>query len=153
MDQVDLFEVTLSLDTAEYVAGDLLADTQEIANVFKTVTGRAVLKSFALLDEDDNAGALDVLFLRSNTSMGTENDAFAPDDGDAEEILTVIEVAAADYVDFTNSQMAVKNEQNAGMGVVLEPSSGTSLYVAAVARGTNTYTAAGIVLKVGIKRA
>ena len=152
MNQIDLFEVTLTLDTNQYASGDLLADTQEIAGACNTISGRAILRSIAVLDEDDQGGALDLLLLRSNTSMGTENGAFAPVDGDAEEILTVIEIASGDYVDFANSQMAMKTEMTGGVGAVLEPASGTSLYVAVVSRDTKTYSAAGIVLKIGLER-
>jgi len=148
-----LVEVTLSLSTDAYADGDLLADTQEIANAcFENST--CTLQSIRLLDNDDNAGDLDILILRSNQTMGTENSAFAPADAAADEILTVVEFVAADYVDLANSQIAMKNMSNGGMGVKLAPSDNTttSLYVAAVSRDTDTYTAAGIELLLGFMR-
>ena len=143
-------EVTLSLDTSAYASGDLLADTQEIPEaIFEN--GTAILQSVALTDFDDQGGALDILILGSNTSMGTENAAFAPSDNDADEILSVISIAAADYIDLANSQFVTKNGADVGLGVVLKASSQTdsSLYVAAVSRDTKTYTASGIKLKLG----
>ena len=143
-------EITLSLDTNQYDSGDLLADTQELPEaVFEN--GTAILQSVALLDLDDQGGALDLLILGSDTSMGTENNAFGPSDNDADEILTIVSIEATDYIDLANSQLATKNGADIGLGVVLKASSETdsSLYLAAVSRDTKTYTAAGIKVKLG----
>lgn len=146
----DLLEVTLSLDTGIYASGDVLADTQEIASAFSGAGKPAILQSLCLLDKDDQGGALDLVFLRSNTSIGTENAVLNIADADADEILTIVSIAAADYGDLANSQLVTKKADDAGMGVVLEATSGTSLYVAAISRDTKTYTASGIVVKVGL---
>ena len=149
---LDVIEVILSLNTSQYASGDLLADTQEVANFF--ANGHpAVLYSLQVIDEDDQAGAIDFLFLRSNQSMGTENSAFAPADAAALEILTEVPVLATDYNDYTNSQQAIKQVSDTGMGVILKPTSGTSLYIAAISRDTKTYTAAGVRVRVGLVQA
>ena len=148
-----IVEVALSLDTGAYADGDLLADTQEIADAcFEHST--CTLQSIRLLDISDQGEALDILILRSDTDMGTENSAFAPSDAAAGEILTAVPIAAGDYVDLTNSQMVVKTLGHSGMGVKLAPIDNTkkSLYVAAVSRGTGTYAAAGIELLLGFMR-
>jgi hypothetical protein len=145
-----LVSVTLSLDTSAYASGDVLAATQEIANVFK-VASQVRLGSLLLLDKDDQAGALDVLFLRSNTAIGTENAAYSPTDAIAAEILAVVVIAGADYYDMTNNQIVQKTlTAGPGMGMMLAPTSGDSLYVAAVSRDTKTYTASGLVLTLGL---
>jgi len=144
-------EVSLTLDNnTQYASGDLLADTQEIASV--CVGGRPViLYSIRLLDKDDQGGELDLLFLESNTDMGTENSAFAPSDASAAAILTSVNITS--YTDFANSQLATKNVDDAGMGVLLKPSDGSSLYIAAISRDTKTYTTAGgIELHIGFIR-
>ena len=148
-----IVEVALSLDTGAYADGDLLADTQEIADAcFEHST--CTLQSIRLLDISDQAGALDILILRSNEDMGTENSAFAPSDAAAGEILTAVSFTAGDYVDLANSQMAMKSLGDTGMGVKLAPSDNTkkSLYVAAVSRDAKTYAAAGIELLLGFMR-
>jgi len=147
----DLLEVTLSLDTNQYAGDDVLADTQEIANASP---GRnpVILQSIVLLDNDDQAGALDLVFLRSNTSIGTENAALNIADGDADEILTVVPFVSGNYLDLVNSRIAILNGGDAGMGVMLQPTTGESLYIAAISRDTKTYTAAGIELKIGLLR-
>jgi len=149
---LDVIEVILSLNTSQYASGDLLADTQEVAAAFVN-SHPAVLYSLQVIDEDDQAGAIDFLFLRSNQTMGTENSTFAPADAAALEILTEVPVLAADYNDYTNSQQAVKQVSDTGMGVVLKPTSGTSLYIAAISRDTKTYSAAGVRVRVGLVQA
>jgi len=148
-----IVEVALSLDTGAYADGDLLADTQEVANAcFENST--CTLQSIRLLDISDQAEALDILILRSDEDMGTEGSTFAPTDAKASEILTAVSFSAGDYVDLANSQMAVKSLGDKGMGVKLAPSDNTtkSLYIAAVSRGTGTYAAAGIELLLGFMR-
>lgn len=149
----ELVEVTLTLDTNVYADADVLADTQEIPDaVFER--GNSILRSVRLLDNDDQAGALDIVILRSDTSIGTENSSLAISDANADEILTVIPIAAEDYVDLINSQLVTKNETDEGCGVMLAPAddSTSSLYIAAISRDTKTYTAAGIEILLGFEK-
>ena len=67
-----LIDVTLSLDTSAYASGDVLADTQEIANAMRVIDGTAILESLILLDEDDQGVALDLYFFNANVAMATE---------------------------------------------------------------------------------
>lgn len=147
-------EVTLSLDTNAYAANDVLADTQEITNVFPDENIEAILYSISLLDKDDQGGALDLVFLESNTSIGTENAALNLSDSAAERIVAVVHVSTGDYVDLINSQFVSKSVGDSGMGILIRPSdtSETSLYIAAISRGAKTYTASGITLKIGLLR-
>ena len=140
-------EVTLSLDTNAYADGDVLADTQEIASAVRVAAGAGVLHSVAVLDKDDQGEALDIVFLKTDVSLGTENAAVSISDADADEILCIVEVAAGDYVDLINSQLATKSSVGVG---VKAAAAATSLFVGAISRGTGTYTAAGITLKITI---
>lgn len=146
-------EVALTMDTAQYGDGDVLAAAQEITGVFQA--GRPVeLRSLALLDKDDQGGALDILFLRTSVAMGAENAALALTDAAADEIMGKVSVGTADYTDLGSSQFVQKTAAagDAGMGLVLLPDGGSSLYIAAISRGTKTYTASGITLKLGFAR-
>jgi len=146
--------VTLSLDDAtSYASGDVLAATQEITDAFRVSGGTAVLKSVALLDKDDTTGSLDLVFLGSNVAIGTENSAVGITDANAEEVLTVVSVVAADYIDLVNSHFAAKNEYDDGMGIVLKPSSSTtSLWVGAICRDAIKHTSSSIVASIGLAR-
>jgi hypothetical protein len=140
-------EVTLSLDTNAYADGDVLAATQEVSGSVRVNGGTGVIQSLVVLDKDAQGQALDVVFLKANKSLGTENAAVSIADADADSILGIVEVLASDLVNLNNSLLATRTN----LSVVVEAGSGsTSLYVAAISRGTGTYTASGITLKIGI---
>jgi hypothetical protein len=142
-------ELTLSLDTGAYADGDVLAATQELSSAMRVNGGTGVWQSLTLLDEDDQGGILDIILLRTNVAIGTENAAVSITDAAADEIIGIVEVAAADYVDMVNSQLVVKGS----LGIVVDAAAGaTSLFVAAVSRDAKTYTASGIKLKFGFLR-
>jgi hypothetical protein len=146
-DTLHYIEATLSLDTSQYASGDVLADSQQVKFVSPTSSKNVMLYSLTVLDKDDQAKAMDVCFLRSNVSIGTENSPVSVTDANADEILGCVEVAADDYVDLANSQIVTKT----GIGLVLrEASTSGDVYVAAVSRSTGTYTASGIALKLGL---
>ena len=142
-------EVTVTCDTAAYADGDVLAATQEITGVCKA--GRpSILWSMGILDKDDMGMDLDVYFLRTNVSIGTENAAAAITDTVADEILTVIPVTSSDYTDLGSSQFAMKNTADDGMGALLYGDDvGESVYIAIESGGTPTHTASGLTLKLG----
>ncbi len=139
-------EVILTLDTNAYIAGDVLSDTAIIYDALDEEEGTATIHSVTLLDKDDQAGALDLVFFRTNVSLGTKNDAVSISDTNADEILGVLEITASDYVDLVNSQIVTKT--NLGIGIRGDKNQGTKIYVAAISRDTKTYSASGITLKI-----
>jgi hypothetical protein len=142
-----IVEVTLSLDTDAYADEDLLADTQEVANAVRFPGGTALWTSCVVLDKDDQGEDMDIILLRTNVSMGTENSAIAPTDASADEILGIINIDTWD--DLTNSQIGVA-AGGTDLPIAVDAASGsTSLYVAVKSEGAGTYTASGITLKLG----
>jgi hypothetical protein len=142
-----VFDLTLSLDTGgAYANGDCLAAPQAVANAVRESGGSGVLQSIVVVDQDDQAEALDIVVADSSFSLGTENSAVSITDADAAKILGIIEVTTGDYVDLGTSQLATKS----GLGIGIEASGSASLYVGAISRGTGTYTASGIVLRISI---
>jgi hypothetical protein len=145
-------EAILTLDTNIYATNDLLADTQEIASAFVN-SHPVALFDLRIVDEDDQGTAVDIYLLRSNTSLGTENNAFAPTDAMSREMLKRIVIAAGDWYDEGAFRVASKALPD-GIGCILKPTAGTSLYIAAVCRsGTPTYTANGIRVQLGLVQA
>jgi hypothetical protein len=144
------FEVALSLDTSAYADGDVLADTQELDGAAFLANGRtAILQSIVVYDLDDNGGALDIVLLNADQSLGTENSAVSISDANLTKVVAVVEVAADDYIDFINSQVAVIDN----IGALIEAASDDdALYIAAISRDTKTYTASGIKVRVGLLR-
>lgn len=145
-----VLEATLSLSTNQYASGDVLAATQSLdASAFLENGDAAVVQSIQVIDFDDQAQDLDIVLLRSNVSIGTENSAVSVSDANADEILAIIEVTSDDYVDCVNSQIA----HIANVGLMIQAlSTDDALYIAAISRGTGTYTASGILVRVGLLR-
>lgn len=141
--------ITLSLDTSIYASGDVLADTQAIAGAVRTDGGSAILRSLSLVDKDDNAAAgIDLVFLGSNVSLGTENAAPSISDANADSVLGIVSVASGDFIDLGGVKVATVKS----IGLQLTPASGTTVYVAAITRGTPTQTASGIVLNLQVEQ-
>ena len=143
-----VLSLTISADTSAYADNDLLFDTQEVVQAFLRPGGQLLLHSLTLLDQDDLGVAIDLGFLDDSGSLGTENAAVSVTDAVAQGIGAVVPIAVSDYTDLVNSQVAsVEN-----LGIMLQAaSSDTSLYVAGIVRsGTPTYTASGLILKLGV---
>lgn len=139
-------KVTPVLDTLIYAAGDVLFDSTIITGAARNSAGSTRLVSLALLDKDDNAAAgIDLFFLSSNVSLGTFNVAPAITDVNAEAIQGFVSLVAGDFIDVGGAKVASKS----GLNMVLTPDTGNDLWVAAIARGTPTQTASGIVLNFG----
>lgn len=145
----DLISVNLSLNAAvAYADGDVLADTQTLANAVRVVGGRAILQSIVVQDEDDQKQAFDLYFLDAANGLGTENDPPNITDANARSIIGKVSVAVADYYDLGG--VAIANINN--IGLMLEATAATrDLYIAAISRGTGTYTASGIRLRIGLR--
>lgn len=140
--------LTVSADTSAYADNDLLFDTQELPGAFRRNGGSSLIHSVTLIDQDDQGVAIDLVFLDDSGSLGTENSAVSVTDAVAQGIAGYVSIVAADYTDLVNSQVATVR----GVGLQVQAaSSDSSLYVAGIVRsGTPTYTASGLILKVGV---
>lgn len=144
---MDLIDVTLTLDTSIYASGDVMAVTQAIANAVRIDGGQGRIDSITVIDEDDQGQAFDLLFLSANNSIGTLNAAVSITDANARDILGLVSVGSSDFIDLGGVRIANLNN----IGLVVEAAGGSrSIYVAAISRGTGTYTANGIRLRLGV---
>lgn len=143
-------EVVLSLDTNQYGDGDVLAATQEIANFFRVAGGYATPYAIEILDEDAQGGALELLFFDSAIDVGTENNAYAITDTEMRSKIGRLTVAAADYSTWTNHKTAFYSNLSTGWkcGIFKAAAGSTSLFIAAISKGTSTYSAAGLRVKI-----
>lgn len=150
MRDAKVLDLTLSLDTSAYGDGDLLAETQLLsAEAFHEEGAKAFLESLVVIDQDDLKLAFDIVFLQSNVSLGTENATPSISDTDALKILGTVTIGTADYKDLGGVAVATLRD----LRLLLEAASGSrSLYVGAISRGTGTYTAAGLKLRIGIEQ-
>lgn len=135
-----IVDVTPTLDTSAYTAGDVLFATTEIPNVERgesTPQGQTLV-AVTLVDKDDEGAAITLYFFGSNVALGTINNAPNIADADAAACLGVVDIATGDYDDLGG----VKVAHVRGINLPMCPASGTSLYVAATCVATPTYTAA-----------
>jgi hypothetical protein len=143
----NLLDVVLTLDTNAYASGDVLAATQEVVSAVPSNGGHALLHSLVVNDKDDQGMAMDLVFLRTNVSIGTENAAVSIADADAGEILGIVSIAAADFLDLGGCRVATVPS----IGLVLEAdAASSSIFIAAISRGTGTYSASGATVKIGL---
>lgn len=134
-------EITPVLDTAIYAANDVLFAPIELTNVGRVAGANIILNGALALDEDNEAAfAFDLVFLRSNVSLGPLNGAVAIADADAREILGVVKVAATDVVDLANSKVYFRHDLNVQMQLA---AASKSLWVGGILRsGTPTFASA-----------
>jgi hypothetical protein len=141
-------QVTPVCAAATYDAADVLFDVTEVAGAVRVSGGKSVLESVVVLDEDDNTAAAMTLFIMAATgTLGTANAAVSITDANARNILGVIPVGSGFFVDLIACRVAcVKN-----IGLVVQPTTGTSVWVAAATAGTPTQTASGIKVRLGFR--
>lgn len=140
-------DVTLSLDTSVYADGDVLAETQVVADCFRVVDGIGILNSVMVIDEDDQGQPFDLVFLQANASLGTENGAPSISDVNARNVMGIVRVNASDYVDLGGVRTATLS----GLSLGIKAVGGTDdMYVAAISRGTGTYSASGVRLRLHV---
>lgn len=145
----DVIDVTLSAHTGANADNDVIAATQEVENFFPdTGSRRAFLHSLVLIDEDDQAQDVEIVFLNANGSVGAEDATYAPADSVLRTILGTVLVSTTDYSDGNTGQTATK----ANIGLMMKSAANTrSVWIAAVCRsGTPTYSAAGLRLKLSV---
>lgn len=147
----NVVDVTLVADTSAYADNDVLAVPQEVTGVFRRLGGRVILESVVLLDEADQGTEVELVFMNATGTLGTINEAVSISDADARKVLGTVLIAAADYSDLINSQVATKRS----LGLMLEAAAdSSSLFIAAIVRsGTPTYAASSLKLKLGFRPA
>lgn len=144
----DVLALTPTLDTNIYADGDVLFDTVAISNAAAPSVEFMQVVSVNVLDEDDQGAAFDLVFLDALVSLGTVNAAVSVADANARSILGRIPIASGDYYDMGGCRIATV--RLSGPLALKVAAGATTLYVAGVSRGTGTYTASGLKLKIGI---
>jgi hypothetical protein len=149
--QVKVFDVALVTDFSGILAsGDIISNPVELVINGKYPTGglRGEITSIVLHDKDNEGAALDLYFLDENQSLGTLNAAPNITDANSEKIFGVQAVATGDYKTLATGTIA---RPTLGQPIPFTALLG-SIWIAAVSRGTPTYTAAtDLRLRIGIR--
>jgi len=144
-------DVTLALDTSQYADGDVLSETAAVASAVRTNAGIGKLVSLAVIDGDDQGQAMDIYLLSSNVAMGSANAAPSISDANAGAILGMVAIGTAQYRDLGGVKVATLMENDLGM-LVKGAAGIKSIYLATISRGTGTYSASGVKLRLGIEQ-
>lgn len=143
----DVIDVTLTLDTLIYAAGDVHSDVVAVPNAVRDNGGKAILNSLTVHDEDDQAAAgLDLVFFGANVSLGAKNAIPAISDVDARQILGIVSLVAGDFKDLGGVKVA--SLRNVGL-LVEAGAASKDIYVQTITQGTPTQTANGMRLRLG----
>ena len=146
---VDLIDVTLTTDAEANADNDVIAQSIEIPNAVAVNGGSAIIQSIMILDEDNEAPSIDLIFQTDNTALASdEGEVVNISDADARDILGFVNVS--NYTDLVGCQVAIKTN----IGLVVQAASTTkSIFVHAVNRSGGTYTPAAttdLKMKIGI---
>lgn len=142
----------LTLDTGAYADKDLMSDTIELENVARVPLGRTWLVYVHVLDEADQAGAFDIVFLDEFVTLGSLNSAPSISDANARKIVGKCSVPSAAYLDIGGSGIATITPGTTDGNLPLLMQTGPltrSLFMATIARGTPTYAVNSLRLKLG----
>ena len=148
----DVIEVEVGVNTAAHAANDVVCQPVELPGITQA-EGCAVITSVVVTDYDDQGIAMDVLFLRSPITVGANNATMTISDNEVGEVLGSVSIAATDYLDLPNNQVAtVRN-----LGLIVKPEindgdSSRSIWMVLRTTGTPTYAGGKLGVKVGVLR-
>ena len=150
---IDLIDVTLTTVAAAISNNEVISQSIEIPNAVAVNGGSAIIQSVMLLDEDDEAPTMELLFSQSNTAITNAlsnviGSGISPLDEVFRNLLgsTVV----SDWSDIADAQMGVK--KNIGL-VIKAASDSKSIYVHTINRSGGDYTPAAttdLKLRIGI---
>jgi hypothetical protein len=146
-----LLTVIPTLDTSAYATGDYIAKV-ECAGFFSGLGRAAILQSLVIVDQAKQKAALDILFFNADPTVASAVNA-AIDITDAEMIAKCIgslSVVTGDYItDLAASSLATQKNLN----LLLDASdTSQSLWLVLVSRGSPTYAASSLSIKLGAVR-
>ena len=137
--------VTPTLTTSAIGAGDVLTNSKEIPNAVLVPGGCSLLRGITLVDYDDDAIDLTLVFTQNSATMGTVN---AVPDITAAGIVTANVLSAVtldrsdvDQVDIGNARVAMFTEA-AGGGSTDDTSTGSGfipVFLQAASKSTSVY--------------
>jgi hypothetical protein len=141
-----IVDVTLTLDTSAYTSGDVMSDTAEVSSAMRVTNGTGILDSIVVIDEDDQGIAFDVVVMSANRSLGTKNNAPSISDAHGRDVLGHVVIGSGDYIDLGGVRVATKTN----IGLPVKAATDTDdIFIGTITRGTPTYTAAGVRLRLG----
>lgn len=139
---------TLTTDTNAYGNGDVLVATVAVPVISGYSGGKPVrfrIDQIGLIDTAVQNGALDIVILDSDVSMGTVNAAVGITDANVVNVVKVINVSASNYNTLKAADNSVANIDLAAP--IYVTSTNGSFYLALISRDTKTYAASSLTFR------
>ena len=150
---VDLIDVTLTTVAAAIADNEVISQSIEIENAVAVSGGTAIIQSIMLLDEDDEAPTVELLFSQVSTAItdaASEVIGNSVSDLDSTFRSFLGAVTVSSWSDVVDAQIGTKSN----IGLVAKAASGsTSIYVHCINRSGGNYTPAAVTdlkLRLGI---
>tara|TARA_Y100000593_G_scaffold14004_1_gene26239 strand:+ start:470 stop:985 length:516 start_codon:yes stop_codon:yes gene_type:complete len=150
-----VIRVSPTLDTGAYADNDVFFNSTEIPNAVIGDGGASKLIGITILNEDDVAHDIDIIFMQKSTDLGTINDAVGTNSkwtnvlAKAAGVLGVVSVdwstGTSDFVNnlIYSSSNANPSGKSTTLPILLQSeSNSTSVFMAAVSRGGTPTVAA-----------
>ena len=129
---------TVTVNTAAYVAGDVLGGKLVLTDAVRVAGGKAVLESVHITDAGDQKALIDLLFFDADpTAASTTDHAAFAWSSDVSKCKGHVAVALADYTTIAGVAVASKR----GLGLELQSAATANLWCVPVAVGTPDYVA------------
>lgn len=137
-------------ETDAYANGDLVFAPIEIPDVTLGKGDSLLLDSVKIINNDDLAPPMDLIFLGSAVDIGAVNAAASVPDAASAVYLATVKFTAANYTDLGDIRVAEKKD----IGEIIRSADDSkSIWVAGIARAAATYTSeTGITLITTFKR-
>lgn len=140
---------TLTTDTSAYGNGDLLVATVAVPVISGYSGGKPVrfrIDQIGLIDTAVQNGALDIVILDSDVSMGNKvNEAVGITDANVVNVVKVINVSASNYNTLKAADNSVANVDLAAP--IYVTSTNGSFYLALISRDTKTYAESSLTFR------
>tara|TARA_R100001594_G_scaffold86372_1_gene120828 strand:- start:62 stop:577 length:516 start_codon:yes stop_codon:yes gene_type:complete len=150
-----VIRVTPTLDTSAYANDDVFFNSTEIPSAVVGNGGSSKLIGITVLNEDDVAHDMDIIFMQKSTDLGTINEAVGSNSkwtnalAKAAGVLGVVQIDwSVTNIDMVNNLIFTTSNANPsakseGLPILLQAeSNSTSVFMAAVSRGGTPTVAA-----------
>jgi hypothetical protein len=131
----------LTTATTAYTAGDQVGTQFTFANAARVSGGTGRVVGCVLMDETDIIGPYDLVLSRASMTLAADNAAYAVSDGDAANVIGIIQMAGS--FDIGNNRIA----QAFNLSIPYDCSGGTSLFGGLICRAGHTFFGATTSLK------
>ena len=139
---VELIDVTLTTVAAAIGDNEVISQSIEIANAVRENGGAGIIQSVMLLDEDDEAPTVELLFSQVSTAItDAASEAIGNSVGDLDTTFASFlgAVSVSNWSDLVDAQIGVKSN----IGLAVKAASTTrSIWVHAINRSGGNYTPA-----------